>query len=176
MAAGGLLFAIDLIYAHFNVHSFNELERMLIFWANLVVVFSYMGLSGLVIAIPMLMCSLLLTAWYSAKEKTVFYYTNTMDRITRIVNTSYYFPHGIKEQEWIVDSVLNISVIQPTFSRMFNSGIITMTIATFANADAKKTRLIFAGIRNPHGRKEELMHAFPSTHEGVLVKISAQSS
>lgn len=82
----------------------------------------------------------------------------------------------MKTQEWIVDSVLSISVIQPTFGRIFNSGIIHITIATFVNADAETTTLTFAGIRNPHGYKHELMRAIPSIHEGVLVKIPPQSS
>lgn len=171
MAAIGFVIAINRVYVHFDVNSFRELELMFEIWPVLVVVFSSIGLLGVIIAIPMLLCSLLLTSWYSVKEKTVFYYTGGMDRITRIVNTSYYFPHGIEIQEWIVDSVVRISVTQPTFGRMFNCGIIRMTIATFVNANARTTNLTFCGIRSPDTRKDQLMHSIPSKHEGVLVKL-----
>ncbi|MDD3285545.1 MAG: hypothetical protein PHG95_02845 [Patescibacteria group bacterium] len=125
---------------------------------------------GYIIMAIIALCSFwnfFMTAFYGPTNVMVFY-MNDQEKITKITDTWFSFVKVRHNKEIICDRVLSVDVYIPTLGSIFNTGTLTITFVSFANADYKKETWEISGVKFPDIMKEKIIGA-SSAHEGLKI-------
>lgn len=105
---------------------------------------------------------------YSTREANTIFKEG--DHWGKVLGETYGFPFSRDTKQAVFDRIVDITVEQPSISRILNTGTLKVKMITFTNADSNEQEWTIPAIKSPHERKAELEAALLG-HEGLKVKF-----
>lgn len=87
-----------------------------------------------------------------------------------ISNTEYSFPYKVETNELKFDRLIKSTIVQGTFSRIFNTGTLILNVLVYANGDSIEKTVNFPYIKNPFEAKEKIIEG-ALEYSGLEVRI-----